>query len=253
MVIDNPMTPPIFKRNENDPVHWLGNTPMLNLDDDKLRLRVKTVLQFSSTDTQRLQSIAHYVAAIPFNVPAFAGMKRTRKTLTQRRAVGWYSKAALFMAMLRVAGVPARVRMVLVPPETFRGLVNTRFQVELPVVEVWSQHRWVVTDSYLYDPRYLAAAREALEAQGWPMGYGLHSNGHTEWSGMDDALVMIVPEPGPHGLPKQYLGVYDDPQAFVVHLRRKSWIGWWFKRVRNRILSIRMNLAIRRLRREAGG
>lgn len=248
----NAMSTPTLQRNEADPVHWLGDTPMLNLKDDKLRLRVQTVIQFSRTDAERLQSIAQYVAAIPFNVPAFAGMKRTRQTLNRRQAVGWYSKAALFMAMLRVAGVPARVRMIRVTPALFRGLVSTWFLVELPVVEVWSQHRWVATDSYLYDPPYLASAREALEANGWTMGYGIHSEGTTDWSGMDDALVMIVPDRTQGGTPAQYLGVYDDPHAFASQLRRKTFLGWWFTLVRNRFLSIRMNLSIRRLRRGAG-
>ncbi|MBX3657829.1 MAG: transglutaminase domain-containing protein [Ramlibacter sp.] len=247
------MARPPISYNEADPIHWLGNTAMLNLGDDKLRLRVKTVIQFSRTDPERLQCVARYVAAIPFNVPAFAGMKRTRKTLRQRRAVGWYSKAALFMAMLRVAGVPARVRMIRVPPELFRGLVNTRFRVELPVVEVWIQHRWVATDSYLYDPSYLATAREALAERNWPMGFGIHRNGQSDWNGVDEALVMIIPDRSRSERPAQYLGVYDDPQAFAAQMRRRTFFRWWFTLVRNRLLSIRMNLSIRRLRREAGG
>jgi hypothetical protein len=243
----------ITKRDENDPVHWLGNTPMLNLEDDKLRLRVKSVIQLSATHEARMQSIARYVAAIPFNIPAFSGMKRTRKTLAERRAVGWYSKAALFMAMLRIIEIPARVRMIAVQPELFQGLVRTHSIVELPVVEVWSHHRWVATDSYLYDPSYLATARAHLAAEGWVMGYGIHSQGQCNWNGIDDALVMIVPEPGPNGLPKQYLGVYDDPQAFSAQLRHRSALTWWLKLVRNRLLSIRMNHSLQRLRREAGG
>lgn len=69
---------------------------MLNITDDRLRLRVKTVLQFSRTEPERLRAICNYVAAIPFNVPAFTPMKSTRRTLARRHAVGWYSKAALF-------------------------------------------------------------------------------------------------------------------------------------------------------------
>ena len=90
---------------------------MLNLRDDKLRLRVTTVTQFSRTDADKLRSICNYVASIPFNVPAFAGWQVTRVTLGHRRAVGWYSKAALFQAMLRAAGFPARVRMIRVGNE----------------------------------------------------------------------------------------------------------------------------------------
>ena len=247
------MSASTVRRNDADPVHWLGNTPMLNLEDEKLRLRVKTVLQFSLTDAQRLTSISQYVASIPFNVPAFAGMKRTRKTLNQRHAVGWYSKAALFMAMLRTAGFPARVRMIEVPPEMFRGLVTTVQQVVLPVVEVWTSHRWVVTDSYLYDPPYLAAALEAVQRQGWRTGYGVHLDGQTRWNGVDDALVMIVPDRSQGSLPSQFLGVYDDPQEFGERLRRQAFWRWVFLVVRNRILSIRINGQVRKLRRAAGG
>src|SRR5688572_25168079 len=53
---------------ESDPRHWLGDTPMLNLGDDKLRLRVQTVIQFSRSDVEKLRSICRYVASIPFDV-----------------------------------------------------------------------------------------------------------------------------------------------------------------------------------------
>jgi hypothetical protein len=42
---------------EDDPKRWLGDTPMLNLRDDKLRLRVQTVLQFSRTDAEKLNRL----------------------------------------------------------------------------------------------------------------------------------------------------------------------------------------------------
>src|SRR3954469_5090534 len=154
-------------RDEADPNQWLGDTPMLNLRDDKLRLRVQTVLQFSRTDADKLRSICKYVASIPFNVPAFAGWKRTRITLAQRHAVGWYSKAALFQAMLRTAGFPARVRLIRADNRMFRGLAETARSFVLPVVEVWTGGRWFISDSYVYGPLYVAAAREALERQGW--------------------------------------------------------------------------------------
>lgn len=239
-------------RDEADPNQWLGDTPMLNLGDDKLRLRVTTVLQFSRTDADKLRSICKYVASIPFNVPAFAGWKHTRTTLAQRRAVGWYSKAALFEAMLRTAGFPSRVRMIKVGNDMFRGLASTRQTFVLPVVEVWTQNRWLITDNYVYDPRYLAAAREALERKGWRSGFGIHLDGQSRWTGESDALIMIVPGRGGPGLPPEYLGVYDDPAEFAQQLKRTSLVRWLSMLARNRIMSIRMNRQVRRLRREAG-
>jgi hypothetical protein len=239
-------------RDEADPNQWLGDTPMLNLRDDKLRLRVQTVLQFSRTEPDKLRSICKYVASIPFNVPAFAGWRRTRITLAQRHSVGWYSKAALFEAMLRTAGFPARVRMIKVDNDMFRGLASTGRIFVLPVVEVWTQYRWVITDNYVYDPPYLAAAREALGRKGWRSGFGIHLDGQSRWDGETDALVMIVPDRSGSGQPPEYLGVYDDPAEFAQQLKSVSRARWISMVVRNRIMSIRMNGRVRRLRREAG-
>ncbi|MFO1243984.1 MAG: transglutaminase-like domain-containing protein [Ramlibacter sp.] len=238
---------------EDDPRRWRGDTPMLNITDDRLRLRVKTVLQFSRTEPERLRAICNYVAAIPFNVPAFTPMKSTRRTLARRHAVGWYSKAALFQAMLRAAGFAARVRMIRIGPDMHRGLTDGQGSFVLPVVEVWTGGRWVVTDNYVYDPIYLAVAREAVMRRGWRSGYGVHLDGQTDWNGVDDALIMIVPDRSAGPVPRQYLGVYDDPLSYQQQIRATAWWRWLWLLTRNRITSIRMNRQVRRLRSEAGG
>jgi hypothetical protein len=166
--------------------------------------------------------------------------------------VGWYSKAALFEAMLRTAGFPARVRMIKVGDDMFRGLASTDQIFVLPVVEVWTRGRWLITDNYVYDPRYLAAAREALERKGWRSGYGIHLDGQSRWDGESDALVMIVPDRSGTGLPPEYLGVYDDPAEYAQLMKQSSILRWLSMVVRNRVMSIRMNGRVRRLRREAG-
>jgi hypothetical protein len=247
------MPPSPAPRDEADPTQWLGDTPMLNLRDDKLRLRVKTILQFSRSDAEKLCSIAAYVASIPFHVPAFAAPRQSRRTLARRGAVGWYSKAALFQAMLRTAGFPARVRMIEVGNHMFRGLAMTRRVYVLPVVEVWTAGRWVITDSYVYDPRYMAAAREAVERQGWRSGYGVHLDGQPVWNGVDDALVMIVPDRSSKGAPPEFLGVYDDPHEFAQQLKKSAPLSWLLMLARNRIMSSRMSRRGQRLRAEAGG
>ena len=244
------LTPPA-EREQSDPSRWLGDTPMLNLRDDKLRLRVTTVTQFSRTDADKLRSICDYVASIPFNVPAFAGSRGTRVTLAHRPTVGWYSKAALFQAMLRAAGFPARVRMIRVDNDMFRGLATTTQVFVLPVVEVWTNGKWVVTDSYVYDPRYLAAAREAVERQGWRSGYGVHLDGRSRWNGVDDSLVMIALDPAKGTIAEQFPGVYDDPLEFAKQVKRGSLARWLIMLTRNRIMSIRMNRRVKRLRDEA--
>ena len=242
-----------MREEDDDPRRWMGDTPMLNLGDDKLRLRVQTVVQFSRSDVERLRSICRYVASIPFDVPPLGRMKVTRTTLARRKPVGWYSKAALFQAMLRIAGFPARIRMIRVASEMYRGLAQPGGAFVLPVVEVWTRQRWVVTDNYVYDPPYLAAAREAVQQRGWRSGYGVYLDGQTDWDGMNDALVMIVPDHSGGLMPSQFLGVYDDPLGFSQEVRRQSWLRWAIMLARNRVMSIRIHREIRRLRSEAGG
>lgn len=242
-----------MRTEDEDPRRWLGDTPMLSMSDDKLRLRVQTILQFSRNDAEKLRSICSYVGSIPFDVPPFGRIKVTRSTLARRKPVGWYSKAALFQAMLRAAGFPARIRMIRVDVEMYRGLAGDAGPFVLPVVEVWTQQRWVVTDNYVYDPRYMAAAREAVQRRGWRSGYGVHLEGQTDWDGATDALVMILPDHSRGLMPAQFLGVYDDPLGFSEDVRRKSRLLWLLMLARNRIMVLRIHRAIRRLRREAGG
>ena len=236
---------------DSNPRRWLGDTPMLNLSDDKLRLRVQTVTQFSRDDAERRRAICNYVASIPFNVPPFASMKVTRKTLARRHAVGWYSKAALFEAMLRVAGYPARIRMIRVGPEMYQGLAESDQMFVLPIVEVWTGGRWALTDSYVYDPPYLAAARESVHRRGWRTGYGVCLGGVTDWDGVNDALVMI--ELDPARTDQVLPGIYDDPQTFGTQVKRQSLLRWWYFNTRNRVMTIRIHREVRRLRKEAGG
>ena len=240
-------------RDPDDPRQWLGNAPLLNLGDDKLRLRVHTVLQFARSDAEKLRSICLYVASVPFDVPAFASPRQTRRTVARRDAVGWYSKAGLFQAMLRTAGYPARVRMIRIGPEMYRGLATSTQAFVLPVVEVWTGGRWVTTDNYVYDPRYLAAAREALYRRSWRSGYGIDLDGQFDWNGQDDALCMIVPRHQGQGPPPQSLGVYDDPLAFASQLKHSSGWRWAWLVARNRLMSMRMSRGVRRLRDGDGG
>jgi hypothetical protein len=237
----------------DDPALWLGDTPMLNLANDRLRLRVQTVTQFSPSPREKLLSIYRYVAAVPFDVAPFSAGQGVRVTIAHLRPVGWFSKAALFQAMLRVARFPARIRMIRVGPKMYRGLSDDRGEFILPVVEVWAENRWIVTDQYLYDPPYLAAAREAVQRRGWRSGYGVHIDGQTTWDGQSDALTMIVPGHPVDGKPPEFMGVYDDPHGLWTGMKRESNLRWLASQVRNRMMSFRIHRQIRKLRREAGG
>src|SRR6185369_10958833 len=141
-------------------------------------------------------------------------------------------------------------RMLRVGPQLYRGLADDRGNFVLPVVEVFTEGRWIVTDSYVYDVSYLAVAREAVASRGWRSGYGVHLDGKTDWDGASDALVMAAPREGEWPM---LPGVYDDPQGFAEAMRRQSLIRWWWIALRNRLMSIRIHRKVRQLRHEAGG
>lgn len=241
------------QRDPNDPQLWLGDAPMLDLGDDKLRLRVQAALQLARSDAEKLRSICAYVAAIPFDVPALASPKQSRRTVARKDAVGWYSKAGLFLAMLRTAGFPARIRMIRIGPDMYRGLAASTQEFVLPVVEVWTQGQWIATDNYVYDERYLASAREALRRRGWRSGYGIHLDGRFGWDGKSDSLCMIAVVRDGTTLPREYLGVYDGPLEFATRLRQASPWRWLLLVARNRLMSMRMSRRVRRLREGRGG
>ena len=65
---------------------------------------------------------------------------------------------------------------------------------------------------------------------------------------MDDALALVAPDPAKGSIADQFPGVYDDPLEFAQQVKRGSILQWLAMVVRNRVMSIRMNRKVRRLR-----
>jgi hypothetical protein len=82
--------------------------------------------------------------------------------------------------------------------------------------------------------------------------FRLAQDGEDRWNGVDDALVMIAPDASRGSIAQRFPGVYDDPQEFALQVKRVSLLRWATMLLRNRIMSIRMNRQVRRLRNGAG-
>ena len=83
------------------------------------------------------------------------------------------------------------------------------------MVEVWLHGRWLRTDTFIFDPACMAAARQRLRDLGWEWGYGIHVNGHMLWDGYEDAFLGGVPTECDLMVVRD-LGVFHDPGQFIA-------------------------------------
>ena len=151
---------------------WLGSTPLLDLDDPRLVIRSTSLTQLSSNDRAKTLAIYEFVKRLPYRRPFKMSHRRAREVLDS----GWGDgpdKATLMVALLRLAGVPARLRMVRMDGRILRGLVDRLDSISWPFVEVWLDGRWIRTDTYIFDGAYMAAARQALRISGQRYGFGV--------------------------------------------------------------------------------
>jgi len=227
---------------------WRGSSPLLDLEDPRLRLRVQALTQLCTGEREKVLSVYGFVKRKPFAKPFKMRLHTAREVMDQ--PVGDAAdKATLLVAMLRIAGVPARMRFVTLHGDILRGLVPRALAPMRPIVEAWCGGRWVATDSYLYDAAYGAAARQRLRTLGWQVGFGMHVNGQLLWDGTSNAWVNACP-PEDDPLLVHDHGVFCDPLEFtsseayrVRHRRLPRALQW-------NLVAHRMDRAIANLRRD---
>lgn len=139
---------------------------------------------------------------------------RASQVLTAR--IGYCNtKSTLFVALLRAAGINARIRFVSLDADILHGLVETgRPYVDHSYAEVELDGRWIRTDSYIVDRKLFRAAFRRLEREGRIIGYGIHRNGTVTWDGERDAFAQFVDDGSVSRLSDADYGVFDDVLAF---------------------------------------
>src|SRR6478609_11467801 len=121
--------------NLDDPQLWLGAPPLLDLEDPKLRLRVQSLTHLCSTEHERAMAIYGFVKRMPFAKPFKMRLHTAREVIEQGRG-DWADKATLLVALLRLAGLPARIRYLTLRGEIMRGLHSGMPEPTRPVVEI---------------------------------------------------------------------------------------------------------------------
>lgn len=206
---------PGLLREREEPARWLGSSEAFDLHDPKLRLKALSLTQHAASPVDKALAVHRWLSDMPYS-----GGPGTR-IMTARDALDLgtgdcYGKGALFVALLRAARVPARLRFVQLRGDIVHGwLWLIPSHVNHCVAEVWIADRWVRTDTFVYDAPYLRAAKEALSLSGREVGFGICMSGADFWSGYTDAYATFIPD-DPASMPLRDLGVYDDPIQFVA-------------------------------------
>jgi hypothetical protein len=205
------------------PQDWLHSTPLLDLADTKVRLRARSLTQLAHNDREKALAIYAFVKRVPYAKRVKLEYPTARDVLETRGGDG-DDKATLLVALMRAAGIPARIRYMEMRGTMLRGLVpqdDPPFAAR-PLAEIWLG-RWVRTDTYIFDAAYVAAALRRIGEQGWECGWGLHRNAHLLWNGKDDAFLGGVPTEQDPMLTRCLCVVSDPLELVSPEMRRKGY------------------------------
>jgi hypothetical protein len=229
----------------------MESSELIDLHDTKLRLKAQAITQLSRSEREKVLAIYSTVKRITFAKPVKFRLRTAHEVLRVKRADA-EDKATLFVALLRAAGFPARLRYIELHGDIIRGLTTAIASAGRPVVEVFLDDKWRATDTYIFDAHYVAAARQRLRALNWEWGYGLHRRGHTLWDGLGDAYLTGDPQTAGE-ISMGVLGWFHDPYEFLVSPVHRERFARTTRTMRWNMLAPGMNRAVTQLRLTGGG
>lgn len=220
---------------------WLHDTRQLDLSHPRLRITAQKLTQRLQTLPERAAALQDFVRRMPYSACRRPAHTRASEVLAQRQG-DCHSKALLFTALCRAAGLPARMQFLRVRADYLAGILHDRPEaITHAVAQVHVDGRWVSTDGYVVDPILFVRAKQLLDDSERDSGWGLVREASGEWDGKspclqqfrwDDVLVSY--------------GVFDDVQEFVQHgmPREPGWLGWMQQALR----AHRLNRRVARMR-----
>jgi len=133
------------------------------------------------------------------------------------------TKGALFIALLRAAGIPARQHFVDISPEILGGILDTGTDwLDHSYTEVWLGGKWIAVDSYIVDPKMFHAALKLLREEDRNCGYGAHRYGSLHWDGQSDNFSQFVHGHGGVKIGNRDFGIHADVLAFYASTAEAS-------------------------------
>lgn len=195
---------------------WMRNTEQLDIQSTKLRTRMMAITQLLPTSQEKAVAIHDYVKSLPFGCVADYSQLKAVDVLKLGHG-DCFTKGLLMVALLRAASIPARLRFVSLPVHFLRGIVDAEESTIMhAMAEVYLDHGWLVTDSYVPDLALQQAAQTRLVKEKRSLGYGVHLRGDAYWGGKRDASAQCH-ETDPSSLPTVDWGVADDPMSFYAN------------------------------------
>ncbi|RYX95254.1 MAG: transglutaminase domain-containing protein [Comamonadaceae bacterium] len=230
-----------------NPADWLGPTRLLDLGDPKLRIQALRITQMAHNDLQKAVAVHDYVKSLPFG--CIAGFDHVPAAAVLRAGRGdCHSKGVLFVAMLRVLAIPARLRFVTLPGTFLKGIVdNPPDTITHAIGEVWLDGHWWRTDTYVADALLEGQATQLLQHQGRQLGYGVHVQGRHYWDGKSHAHGQFI-DSDPASMPLGDWGVAHDPEDFYTRKADAALQVRWFGRVKWMLGAVIVNRSAEQLR-----
>jgi transglutaminase-like putative cysteine protease len=235
---------------DDDPGRWLANASLLDLEDPRLRLRARALTQLCKTDREKALAIYGFVKRLPFSKPLKLRLRTAREVIDYGRGDA-DDKSVVLIALLRAAGVPARLRYIELRGEILRGLTSAVGSAARPLAEIFVGGRWLRTDTYIFDAAYMAAACKRLQDAGWEWGYGIHRDGNAIWSGAADAYLGGMPT-AEDPMVISDLGLFNDPMELMSSRAWRSAYPRLPRAVQWNVLARGMDKIARELREEVG-
>jgi hypothetical protein len=196
-------------------LRWLRGTHQLDVMSPKLRTKVLSLTQLKVTDQEKAVAIYDFVKAMPFACVADYSILTASDVLKMGRG-DCFTKGMLFVAMLRAAQIPARLRFASLSTHFLRGIIEPgEASIVHAMAEVRIHEEWWVVDSYVPDMVLQQMARTQLMTQGLRLGCGIHINGDIHWDGASHASSQCSAT-DPDSLPVVDWGFADDPESFYA-------------------------------------
>lgn len=171
---------------------WLKPTRYLNFNHPNVQQVLNSITRNCSSDQEKAVAIHEFVrTSVLFGFgPKFANYTASE---VLELGVGFCNtKATLFNALLRGAGIPARQHFVGLNADVLRGFVSPGAWVDHSWTEVFLNGKWVSVDSYTVDPVIEAYGKQKLIVEKATLGYGVHIEGTSKWDGNGDAFIQCV-------------------------------------------------------------
>ena len=197
---------------------------LANHDHPLVQETAKKLIAGKKTPLNKLENIFYYVRdTIKFGYPANIDLVKASETI--KLGMGQCNtKTALFLALCKKAGIPARIHFSLIKKEIQKGLFKGIFYKLLPPlishswIEVRINEKWTRIDSYINDEAFYQAGKIELKNMDRDTEYSIaNSSGKASsaFNTNEECFVQMDAVVDDHG-------VWDEPADYYATDKYKN-------------------------------